>query len=130
YHEATGDIDLIAELWPSVFRATAWIDVCGDLDGDGFVEYRGSSEGLVNQGWKDSPGAIVHRDGSVAKGPIALAEVQAYSYAAKLHAARLANELGDRGQAEKLTRDASLLRAAFDKSFWSEELGAYALALD
>ncbi len=130
YYDATGDLDLIAELWPSVFRATAWIDVCGDLDGDGFVEYRGSSEGLVNQGWKDSPRAIVHKDGSVAQGPIALAEVQAYAYAAKLHAARLANELGDRGQAEKLTRDASLLRAAFDKAFWSEELGSFALALD
>lgn len=130
YYEATGDIDLIAELWPSVFRATAWIDVCGDLDGDGFVEYRGSSDGLVNQGWKSSPDAIVHQDGSLAFGPIALAEVQAYAYAAKLHAARLANELGDRGQAEKLTRDAALLRDAFDKSFWCDELSSYALALD
>lgn len=130
YYQATGDLDLIAELWPSVFRAASWLDVCGDIDGDGFIEYRPSAEGLVNQGWKSSPDAIVHRDGSVAVGPIALVEVQAYAYAAKLQAARLANELGDRGQAEKLTRDAALLRAAFDKAYWCEELSTYALALD
>jgi glycogen debranching enzyme len=130
YYEATGDLDLIAELWPSVFRATAWIDVCGDRDGDGFVEYRPSPEGLMNQGWKSSPLAICHKDGSLAHGPIALCEVQAYVYAAKLHAARLAHELGDRAQAERLARDAASLRQRFDEAFWSDELSTFALALD
>jgi hypothetical protein len=32
-----------------------WIERYGDLDGDGFIEYRRRTDrGLVNQGWKDS----------------------------------------------------------------------------
>ena len=59
-------------------------------DGDGFVEYeRANEQGLVNQGWKDSHDAIFHADGRLAEGPIALAEVQGYVYAAKRMAARL-----------------------------------------
>ena len=42
----------------------------------------GPSEGLVNQGWKDSHDSIFHADGALARGPIALAEVQAYVYGA------------------------------------------------
>ena len=39
--------------------------------------------GLANQGWKDSHDAIFHADGRLAEGPIALAEVQGYVFAAK-----------------------------------------------
>ena len=47
----------------------------GDRDGDGFVEYgRRRSDGLVNQGWKDSQDAVFHADGTLARGPIALVE--------------------------------------------------------
>ena len=38
---------------------------------------------MSNQGWKDSHDAIFHADGTLAKGPIALCEVQGYVYAAK-----------------------------------------------
>jgi glycogen debranching enzyme len=40
YHERTGDLDLMRELWPALERAVAWMEGPGDLDGDGFVEYR------------------------------------------------------------------------------------------
>ena len=41
------------------------------------------TQGLQNQGWKDSLDSVFHADGRLAEGPIALAEVQAYVYAAK-----------------------------------------------
>ncbi|GAB3887778.1 hypothetical protein GCM10029964_054320 [Kibdelosporangium lantanae] len=44
-----------AALLPAADRALKWIDEYGDMDGDGFVEYRrATDQGLVNQGWKDS----------------------------------------------------------------------------
>src|SRR5437899_9422150 len=89
YVERTGDEELLAELWPAIEAALQWTDGAGDPDDDGFVEYRRASElGLANQGWKDSFDAIFHADGRLAEGHIALAEVQAYVFAAKRLAAR------------------------------------------
>ena len=54
YVERTGDLATVAELWPAVEAALAWIDGPGDPDQDGFIEYqRASEQGLANQGWKD-----------------------------------------------------------------------------
>jgi len=51
----TDDEELVEELLPNAYAALNWIDQYGDLDGDGFVEYkRRSPKGLVNQSWKDS----------------------------------------------------------------------------
>ncbi|HKC49855.1 MAG TPA: glycogen debranching N-terminal domain-containing protein [Myxococcota bacterium] len=131
YHERTGDDDLVRELWPSFQRALGWLDGPGDPDGDGFVEYlQRSPSGLANQGWKDSRDAIMHADGSLAEGPIALCEVQAYVYAAKLGMARFARQLGDPRLAQTLEQAALRLRLQFESAFWCEELGSYALALD
>ena len=55
---------------------------------------RTTDRGLANQGWKDSHDAVFHADGTLAVGPIALSEVQGYVYAAKHHAAELADALG------------------------------------
>ena len=96
YFERTGDEETIRALWPNIEAALAWIDTYGDRDGDGFVEYyRVSENGLTNQGWKDSCDSIMHADGQLATGPIALCEVQAYVYAAKQGAALLAAALGE-----------------------------------
>jgi glycogen debranching enzyme len=131
YLERTGDLDLIKELWPAVERALAWIDGPGDMDGDGFVEYaRGTDTGLANQGWKDSHDAVFHADGTLAQGPIALVEVQGYVYAAKKAAAACARRLGRAEMAARLQRQADDLRDRFERTFWCEEIGTYALALD
>ncbi len=64
----TADEQLVEELLPNAYAALEWIDKYGDLDDDGFVEYlRRSPKGLVNQGWKDSWDANMHRDGSIAE---------------------------------------------------------------
>ncbi len=103
----------------------------GDPDRDGFVEYHRQSEtGLVNQGWKDSAVAIFHADGELAKGPIALCEVQGYVFAGKRHAATLALALGEPATAARLVAEAETLRQNFEAAFWCEELSTYALALD
>jgi glycogen debranching enzyme len=131
YVNRTGDIGLIRELWPAIESALGWIDGQGDCDGDGFVEYACSTEkGLANQGWKDSHDAIFHADGRLAKGPIALVEVQGYVYAAKKMAGMCARRLGMCHRASELDAQANALRKRFEAAFWCENLSTYALALD
>ena len=94
--------------WPQVEAALGWIDHFGDRDGDGLVEYqRQSGDGLIHQGWKDSDDAIFHADGTLARGPIALCEVQGYVYAARRAGSALAAVLGLTPRAAELERQAS-----------------------
>ena len=131
YHERTADRRFAESIWPHVERALHWIDHHGDRDGDGFVEYyRATPEGLAQQGWKDSHDSVFHADGELARGPIALCEVQGYVYAAKRGAARMAVALDRMDLADQLTREAELLRRRFENAFWCEDIGTYALALD
>ncbi|HEV7914269.1 MAG TPA: amylo-alpha-1,6-glucosidase, partial [Albitalea sp.] len=131
YHRRTGDLAFIRSIWPQVKLALEWIDRWGDSDGDGFVEYaRRSREGLVQQGWKDSHDSIFHTDGRLADAPIALCEVQAYVYEAKLMAADLAHHLDDAKMSERLRGEAHELKHRFAQAFWCEEIGSYAIALD
>jgi glycogen debranching enzyme len=130
-HRWTGDLELVRSLWPNALAALAWIDRHGDLDGDGFVEYRRRApRGLINQGWKDSGDAVRHADGSLAQAPIALVEIQGYVYDAKLRTAALARRLGDDALAERLEREAGDLRERFNAAFWMDQQGFYALGLD
>lgn len=131
YMDRTHDRATIQELWPHIEAALQWIDDYGDRDGDGFVEYgRYSSDGLLNQGWKDSRDSIFHQDGTLAQGPIALVEVQAYVYGAWKAAAGIARHLGYPERAAVLEAKAHDLRERFDQAFFDPELGTYALALD
>jgi glycogen debranching enzyme len=131
YYERTGDRAFIETLWPNIERAVEWIDRYGDVDGDGFVEYRRRSRlGLLHQGWKDSGDSVFHADGSPAEGPIALCEVQAYVYAAKRGAARLARRFGREAYAVRLDHDAAALKHRFNEAFWCAPMGSYAIALD
>jgi glycogen debranching enzyme len=130
--DRTGEVETLRPLWPHIDAALNWIETFGDRDGDGFLEYsRMTANGLANQGWKDSYDSVSHADGSLAEGPVALCEVQAYAYAAFLAGASIARALGlapDR--AATLEAKAAALRARFEASFWCPELGTYALALD
>ena len=131
YYERTGNLETISKIWPNIEAALAWCDKYGDRDGDGFLEYARETEtGLANQGWKDSQDSIFHADGSDAKGPIALCEVQGYLFAAKEAASALAAQLGMADRAEALIDEAAALKMRFHQAFWVEEIGTYALALD
>ncbi|HEY8509992.1 MAG TPA: glycogen debranching N-terminal domain-containing protein, partial [Steroidobacteraceae bacterium] len=131
YYRRTADATLIESIWKNILAALDWIDRYGDPDGDGFVEYyRHSPNGLVHQGWKDSNDSVFHADGRLAEGPIALCEVQAYTYAARLAAADLAGVLGHYDIARTQRDAARALRERFQSRFWCPEIGVYALALD
>jgi glycogen debranching enzyme len=121
----------LERLLPHADRALEWVERYGDRDGDGYVEYeRLSPQGLPNQGWKDSSDAIVFADGTLAQPPIALCEVQGYVYAAYRARAALARHTGDHDRARDCDARADRLRLHFDRDFWLDEAGCYALALD
>ncbi len=132
YARRTGDDATIAELWPAIEAALAWIDGPADQDGDGFVEYfRATEQGLANQGWEgDSFERDLPRRREARRRPIALAEVQGYVYAAKRLAARCARRMGREERAWALDSQAARLADAFEAAFWCPDLGTYAIALD
>ncbi len=131
YYRRTADLDFVGSIWPNVERALSWMREYGDIDGDGFLEYkRRTPNGLVQQGWKDSQDSLFHEDGTLAEAPIALCEVQGYAFAALNGAASLACALGHGERAGALSAAAESLRAAFETAFWMEDIGTYALALD
>jgi glycogen debranching enzyme len=121
----------VERLWPNALAGLEWIDLWGDRDGDGFVEYeRRAADGLVNQGWKDSLDAVRTRDGRLAAPPIALVEVQGYVWNAKRRLATLAGRRGEAALADRLMAEAERLRERFEETFWMEGAGTYAMALD
>jgi len=123
--------DDVRALVPHLSRALEWMRDFGDSDGDGLLEYADrSGRGLSNQGWKDSGDSVQWRDGTLATGPIALVEVQAYAYEAAVHGADLLDAFG--GSGAEWRAWAARLRERFHESFWIEDAdGAYlAIALD
>lgn len=126
----TGSLNLFDELRAPIERALSWMDTYGDRHGETYLTYTSrSKDKLINQGWKDSGDAIVTADGRVAVPPLALVEVQGYGYAAKLGIAGLFKRAGDRDRADGLIREARRLRERFNRDFWMEDEGCYALAL-
>jgi glycogen debranching enzyme len=133
YERWTGDVETVRRLEGSARAALEWVEKHGDLDGDGYLEYRSRNPrtGLVNQCWKDSSNSILHPDGRLASLPRAVCEIQGYAYDARVRTARLAREVWqDAELAARLERDAAVLKANFDRDFWLPEQGFYALALD
>jgi glycogen debranching enzyme len=131
YYQRTGDIKMIKDLWPHIENGLEWMDKYGDLDGDGYLEYKKkSSTGLTNQGWKDSEDSVFYENGDLAKAPIALCEVQGFSYEAKLMASLLAEALGYSDKAKELNLQSKKLKDKFVKDFWSKDKNTFVIALD
>ena len=129
------DDELYRQFLPHALRAIRWIDEYGDLDGDGFVEYAGttSPEGIRNQVWKDSEDSIQFPDGRLAEPPIAAVEVQGYVYAAKQGLGELLRARGEPDQqalSARLLTEAAALRRRFNEAFWLEAEGCFAQGLD
>jgi len=118
-------------LLPAADAALAWVDEFGDRDGDGYVEYRRTNDrGLENQGWKDSHDSTRYADGRLATAPVALCEVQGYVYAALIARSHFATEAGDEAHAARLRARAADLKARFNRDFWLEDRGWFAMGLD
>jgi glycogen debranching enzyme len=122
----------VEALLPAMERALAWMSDHGDSDGDGFLEYVDQTgTGLTNQGWKDSGDSVQWRTGSLATGPIALAEVQGYAHEAAVAGAALLDAFGRPG-GDRWRAWAAALAERFRASFWTADArGAYpGIALD
>lgn len=123
---------LVDRFLPHVDRAMKWIDEYGDLDGDGYVECAPRTDGDVTfyPTWKDSPSAIRYANGDQVEGPVAMAEVQAYVYGAFHARMWFAREAGEYDLAEKYHQRAINLKKAFNRDFWLEDRGYFAMGLD
>jgi glycogen debranching enzyme len=133
YVRWTGDLDLARSLLPNAEAALAWMRDYGDIDNDGFLEFHShSSEGIRNQGWKDSVDSTSHRDARLAEPPIALSEVQAYAFAAHREMADLYARLGEPAK-ERVERSlAERMRQQFlERLATSDEQGPFwAMGID
>ncbi|MET9255503.1 glycogen debranching N-terminal domain-containing protein [Streptomyces sp. NPDC003717] len=131
HRHTTGDDRLAARLERHARRAVDWMLTDGGLEKHGYLVYTPDPNGLVNQNWKDSAGAICFRDGTQAEGPIAVCEAQGYAYDALLGTAELARHVWrDETYAARLEETAAALRARFTADFWLADADFPALALD
>ncbi len=127
----TGDVELLKEYREVAEKCLDWIDSYGDLDGDGFQEYKSFSPyHYNNMGWKDATDAVVYVDGSPVKQPKGLCELQGYVYDAKTRMAEVFQVLGDEARAHALQQQAESLQHAFNERFWMEDEGCFAFGLD
>lgn len=129
YYAWTGDEETLNALWDNALAAMDWCD--RNLKDTGYLRYFSRSyRGLSNQGWKDSGNCIVDSKGELAKGAIALVEVQGYVYAAKIRMAEIASSKKLYELAEDWQKSARELKARFNRDFWLSEEGFCALGLD
>jgi glycogen debranching enzyme len=127
----TGDKRDLQRHWDTARRILDWAREHGDRDGDGYLEYETkSSKGTKNQGWKDSGNAIVYEDGRTVPPPIATCEIQGYWYTAQQFMAVMAWVLGEHEDARAWWRSALDLRQRFNRDWWMEEEGFFAMAMD
>ncbi|MBO0759170.1 MAG: amylo-alpha-1,6-glucosidase, partial [Bradyrhizobiaceae bacterium] len=73
---------------------------------------------------------VVYPDGTLVRGPKALCELQGYIYDAWLRVAEMYDERGNKRRADTLRKKAAALFGKFNETFWDEEFGFYAYALD
>lgn len=127
----TGDRTAFEAVRANVEATLGWMDRDGDIDGDGFYEYRtlAGAQGIKNQGWKDSRQAVLYPDGSLVEDPIAIAEIQGLYYAAKQSLARACALIGEHERAAELREQSRALKKRFNERFWMPDLNFYAMAL-
>ena len=125
YLRETGDKSFVKGIMKNILDAYLWIRNYGDLDRDGYVEYkRKNPYGLFHQGWKDGT-----EDHLGIKPPVAIVEVQGYVYAAYQSLEFLIKEIGG-----KISHETSpikkTLKSKFNRDFWMKKENFFALALD
>ena len=134
YYLVSSDLAFFMELEPNLDSALSWIKKDGDSYGDGYIRYSADNRfALLNQGWKDSLDSIEVLKNERPREPIALVEVQGYTYMAYLSAAeayRKRGSVGDVEKAKELYQRAGALKVAFNRDFWAESKGFFAYALD
>ncbi|MGN6593405.1 MAG: amylo-alpha-1,6-glucosidase, partial [Terriglobales bacterium] len=127
----TGDRAATLSHLDAARAALAWMDRCGHPGPKHFYAFRTrSSQGVKNQGWKDSGDALIYPDGSIVPDPIATCEIQGYAYEAKLRMSELLWLAGERGAAARVLWQAHELKKRFNAAYWMPEENYFAMALD
>lgn len=132
HHVAWSGSEMVLQRhWDTACRILDWARDYGDMDGDGFLEYETRSpKGTKNQGWKDSGNAILYEDGRPVPAPLGTCELQGYWFAAQQLMAIMSWLRGLEGDAEALWEASLALKRRFNRDWWMEEEGFFALALD
>ncbi len=131
YLDWTGDLETVRKLELHMRAALGWLgSLDADPDQDGFIEYIPHKGGITNQVWKDSGDSTFDEHGKNLTAPIAVVEVQAYAYRARLSAARVFRALELVPEALAQEEIAADLKTKFHQAFWQEDLQIYAHALD
>lgn len=124
------DADRVRALLPAARRAVAWCRSVAEADAGGHLTYDADPDGLINQGWKDFPDAMVHADGSIAPPPIAVVEAQGYHWRALRELAELERHVGDPVASDSLGAEAAGVRSRVLAAFRSPADHVLAMALD
>lgn len=131
YWKSSGDTAFVQQLKPNWEAALNWMTSYADPDQDGLLEYAPNTDrGHMVQSWKDSFDSQSHADGSLAKGAIAVCEVQGYAYMAYLAACEFYQALGQAEQAQQWKERAEQLKQVFHRRFWLPQQNTYAMGLD
>ena len=131
YFSLTGDSEFFQWIDPHIRRGLEWIENYGDMYGDGYVRFRAKNRfALLNQGWMDSGDSLEVASNKRPREPIALVEVQGYTYSALINAAEAYRTVGEFDYAKHLYQRAGLLKKRFNEEFWMENEGFFAYALD
>ena len=127
----SGDKAFVRRHWDTARRIMDWARDRGDMDGDGYLEYRTRSPaGTKNQGWKDSGNAILYDDGTPVPPPIGTCELQGYWFAAQQMMSALSWTMGDHDGARSYWRSSQQLKERFNRDWWMPEHDYFALAVD
>ena len=127
----SGDKHMLQQHWDVARRIMDWAREYGDMDHDGYLEYRTRSPvGTKNQGWKDSGNAILYEDGRPVPSPLGTCELQGYWFAAQQLLAALSWVMEEREDAKAYWRSAMDLKERFNRDWWMPEHDFFALAMD
>jgi glycogen debranching enzyme len=124
YLEKTNDLKTLELLWPHLQSALIWIIEYGLIDG--FLRYGLPKEGLISQSWKDGLGKVAEE----MTGPVAVVEVQGYTFWALKLGSEFARKMGNRRLAKKTLLEAEKLQTRFEEAFWNHSESYYCFALD
>ncbi|MEO8615152.1 MAG: alpha-L-rhamnosidase C-terminal domain-containing protein, partial [Luteolibacter sp.] len=107
YHESTGDLALIREIWPVIVRQM-----------DYFLERRSARGLVIGREWViwGNPLGYQTSEG---------AGLNAFVYKALVDAAYLGNALGHKDPAARFAQAAKDLSSAYNRLLWDEEHGTY-----
>ena len=131
YEKRVGDPAVVNSIWPQLRAAIQWIEERLNNSRTNLLDYASAEPGgLVNQGWKDSADSIFHATGELARGPIAVVEVQGYVYAAFMAMAQLLLARDEPAEAHRLTLRALAVKTAIEEKFWDRNMNFYGLAID